>query len=626
MRSLHLLAACAVATCSLALGQTPVRSETGAVSGIVMRAGTGEPIAGAQVRLLDPQSLQALQDLLSTSANGGLPVSSVPDEILIQVILDRAAAPGASNNAALQRAAAGLKRVAVTDQTGRFHFSDIPPGQYTLRAHRDGYFGGTVNNTANDSVSVPVTIGAGRTAELTVPMLQGAVISGRVSAGGIPQVGVTVQAFAISYENGYQILRPAASKATDDRGDYRLFFLPAGEYLVAAVPRQIALRATQPSEAIATEAEQALRTFYPGASDALNAIPLTVRGATEVVGIDIPMQTARTYRVSGEIRTTILPKSIPGLIGPTGAAPVVSASLGFALHDPDIPDDSGGTSINGSIPLVSDGQELRGRFEVRGVVPGSYDWRAYLNENTDEGSFVTTAVVPIEVRNRDVEGLLLEIPRIVRVTGVVTIDDHAPAPTSVRLSLQVEGSSAKRPGYQSIAARVVTANAADGAFMIPGIQNGRYRVMLPGGLPPNLYLADVRQSAASVFDVGFEVRKGPPDPLQVMLRSGAGRIDGVVLDSARKPVPAATVALVPTQSLRGNRARYQTATADANGRFALGNIIPGDYKLFAWEDAPGGAYFNARFLSRYEERGRSVGVGPGSSAVVDLVALSPEGR
>jgi uncharacterized surface anchored protein len=72
--------------------------------------------------------------------------------------------------------------------------------------------------------------------------------------------------------------------------------------------------------------------------------------------------------------------------------------------------------------------------------------------------------------------------------------------------------------------------------------------------------------------------------------------------------------------------RYQTATSDAKGHFTITNIIPGDYKLFAWPDAPGGAYFNARFLVRYEDQGRTVHIDSSSSSFIDLVAIPQDVR
>jgi len=103
-------------------------------------------------------------------------------------------------------------------------------------------------------------------------------------------------------------------------------------------------------------------------------------------------------------------------------------------------------------------------------------------------------------------------------------------------------------------------------------------------------------------------------------------LGSVVQNATRIPVVGATVALIPPPALRENRMRYQTATTDTKGHFTITNIIPGDYKLFAWPDAPGGAYFNPRFMARYENQGRTVHIDSASASSIDLVAIPQDGR
>ena len=107
-----------------------------------------------------------------------------------------------------------------------------------------------------------------------------------------------------------------------------------------------------------------------------------------------------------------------------------------------------------------------------------------------------------------------------------------------------DDAGAKIPAYQQVSRRTVPVDAA-GAFAVPAVPEGRFRVSAVAGLPPDMYLADVRQSAQSVFDTGFDVNSGNTAPLEIVLATGAGTVTGVVLDGPMKVVPAATVVLVP---------------------------------------------------------------------------------
>jgi hypothetical protein len=165
------------------------------------------------------------------------------------------------------------------------------------------------------------------------------------------------------------------------------------------------------------------------------------------------------------------------------------------------------------------------------------------------------------------------------------------------------------------------AKAEDGTFVIPTVPPTRYRVELGAGLPPDLYIADVRQGPTNVYDTGIEVGKEAPAPLQMTLRSGAGVVEGFVRDGAGKAVANATVVVIPPDPRRENRALYKTATSDATGRFTVRGIAPGGYKVFAWQGVSGGDFYNSRFLSKYEFRGKSINVAQGSTLTENLTVI-----
>ena len=50
-------------------------------------------------------------------------------------------------------------------------------------------------------------------------------------------------------------------------------------------------------------------------------------------------------------------------------------------------------------------------------------------------------------------------------------------------------------------------------------------------------------------------------------------------------------------------------------------IAPGNYKIFAFQSIAGGEFYNSRFLSKYEFRGKSITVSQGGAATETLTAI-----
>jgi hypothetical protein len=278
------------------------------------------------------------------------------------------------------------------------------------------------------------------------------------------------------------------------------------------------------------------------------------------------------------------------------------------------------TNLGGTVPAVgtfflepgADG--FRATFEVRDVLPGEYYLVPRVNNAvpTGTGNFGINRI-PVDIRDRDITGLVIELVPAMAVNGTLTIDGRAPGNVTVRVAIGAVGNPS--PTYQGIPARAVIPNPDDGTFNIGTVPQSRYRVEMGAGLPADLYVSDVRLSGISVFDTGFEVGREPLAPLQVSLRSGAGTVEGVVRDGSNRPVSNATVVVVPPDARRENRVLYKSATSDAAGKFTVRGIAPGSYKLFAFEGLAGGEFYNARFLLKYEFRGKSINVTQGGTTM-----------
>jgi hypothetical protein len=97
----------------------------------------------------------------------------------------------------------------------------------------------------------------------------------------------------------------------------------------------------------------------------------------------------------------------------------------------------------------------------------------------------------------------------------------------------------------------------------------------------------------------------------------------LVTDLRSNPVAGIPVAVVPDQRSRVDN--YRIGLTQEDGRFQIGDIPPGAYKVYSWEVSEQGAYFDPEFIARSEQRGRGVVISAGSNPDVEvkLIPASP---
>jgi len=122
-----------------------------------------------------------------------------------------------------------------TDATGRFKYQNVPPGRYVIRVRREGYFGPLLHGESQPFISRLLNLSEGQSIQdLRIDLIPGATVSGRVfDERGVPVPGADVSAVRITYDRGRRFLT-AVKRRADERGEYRLFGLPPGEYYIRA--------------------------------------------------------------------------------------------------------------------------------------------------------------------------------------------------------------------------------------------------------------------------------------------------------------------------------------------------------------------------------------------------------
>jgi hypothetical protein len=136
------------------------------------------------------------------------------------------------------------------------------------------------------------------------------------------------------------------------------------------------------------------------------------------------------------------------------------------------------------------------------------------------------------------------------------------------------------------------------------------------GLVPKSILLDGKD----VQTEGIHIGGATSGSMEIVLTSKGGRIEGNVI-AERQHVPNATVVLMPTFALRQQSNLYQTVQTNSEGHYSIDNIPPGVYKLFAWDDVPDRAWFDAEFMRDFESQGREITIHESAMDMLDIPVI-----
>lgn len=481
------------------------------------------------------------------------------------------------------KAGVAMRPVAVTtDADGQFMFKDVEDGRYTLSFTRNGYARQTYGERVPGGPGAAITLVPGQEIkDIAVRLSPGAALSGKiVDEDSDPVAAVRVMLMRWGYPRGKRQLLPAGIGTTDDRGQYRVYGVAAGRYLVSATYTNFALAAVR----MAGDSDETYApTYYPGTNDVSQAMTVTVRAGDDLTGINFRLLPGKAVRVSGKVRLASgePAKNVMVQMRPRGEAFVISPN--FQMSDE------------------------AGNFTFPSILPGAYVLIA--SGSDQEGREFGRA--EIEVGSAAVENVSVQlgdgtdIETEVRFDGVIDVSAVSP-----RLSLFPDDPLPVPPASAEI--------KEPGTVTLKRVLDGDYTVrVMP--LPGDAYLSKAEFEEKDALAEGVKVHGG--GKLSLTISAAGAHVEGNVVDAKNQPVAGAQVVLVPAESLRSRQDLYHVSGSDQYGHFVMRGVAPGSYKLFAWEAIDPGAYMDADFLKAYEDQGKKIPLSEGEHASEELKVI-----
>jgi uncharacterized protein (DUF2141 family) len=485
---------------------------------------------------------------------------------------------------------------AITEDDGTFTLSRLPAGRYTLAVAKEGFVAMTYGARRPARPGTPIVLHERELKDLTVRLPPGGVITGLIiDAAGQPVQGVAVSALASTFHGatGERRLAPAgqAASTSDDRGEYRIYGLAVGEYVIAAQPLMDGPGPERPGafefrmSNARGRAVAPVPVYFPSTTDAGRAQPIAVGAGEERDGIDIRIENVPLATIGGV--AAALPRA-----GPTNVTLTRSG--------------------DSSVEFVRAARaDQTGQFVFASVPPGHYTVFAHAG-----GSAWGSADITVD--GDDIPNLGIVMVPMLTISGRLVFEGGSDSPYPALLSVPLP----VRPPFGRMTAPAPDLRlGVEGAFTISGLTAGTYGPFTQGLRTPiaGWWLKSAVVDGRDLLDGPLEVRTSIQD-LVVTLSPRASEIAGTVRDPEARMTSGGFVVAFSTdrRSWFFNSRRAVGVRPDGAGRFSILNLPPGEYFVTAVADLSDGDWYDASVLEQLAARSERVAIAGTERKMIDL--------
>ena len=511
----------------------------------------------------------------------------------------------------------GLQQTANTDADGRYEFAKLPASRYTITVSRNGYVTLQFGQQRPFEPGKPLNLAEGEVAQkIDFALPRGGVITGRIVDDlGEPVAGVRVEAQRYQYLPGGQRRLTSVGNSgipfgfvTDDLGQYRVYGLMPGSYVVSASPQSFgittmttAVGSTSMTTAGVSSDDGYTTTYFPGTANVDGVQTITV-GVGQEANASFTLASAKMSRVSGIVRNS-------------QGNPVARAQFSLVTRSGTGMSAMGGTT------------QSDGSFSIANVTPGehSIDVRPLglggVSVNGTPSGSEEFASVSFTATGQDITGLIITTGPGATISGSVVFDGPKPSQLA---GLRVSPTSAD-PATPVFFGSPLDNGVVDeaGHFQIRGA-NGRILFRTTGvqGPPlPGWFLKSVTLNGVDITDTPFEAKPSAEIAgLEVTMTDKQTSLSGTVKNVRGETLNDFVVVILPVVAREGSAATRFTRTVrpDQQGRYEIKGLPPTDYVAVAVESLEQGGEWDPAFQEHMRPRAKTFRLTEGQSSTLDL--------